>query len=142
MGVRQRGLAKSENGPKGAEDSPMLGGSDKHKSLKILVVEDNLLVAETIVQALEDNGYEVVGPAPNLGRGLELASGADLDGALLDVNLGGRFCFPIARVLSDRHVPFMFLTGYDDATIIPPELRETKRLVKPYPCRRSRRRRG
>ena len=110
----------------------MLGGSDKHKSLKILVVEDNLLVAETIVQALEDNGYEVVGPAPNLGRGLELASGTDLDGALLDVNLGGRFCFPIARVLSDRHMPFMFLTGYDDATIIPPELRETKRLVKPF----------
>jgi DNA-binding response OmpR family regulator len=101
-------------------------------TLRILVVEDNFLVAETIAQALKDWGYIVVGPASNLASGLTLAREAEIDGALLDVNLGGRYCFPIAIALRDRHVPFMFLTGYDDMTIIPPELRDTRRIGKPF----------
>jgi DNA-binding response OmpR family regulator len=102
------------------------------KPLKILIVEDNLLVAETIAAALVDHGYEVVGPAQSLNAGLELAQDADLDGALLDINLAGRLCFPIAHVLADRHVPFLFLTGYHDASVIPSDLRSTWRLTKPF----------
>jgi DNA-binding response OmpR family regulator len=106
--------------------------SDHVKPLKILIVEDNTLVAETIAEALADSGYEVVGPAQSLSAGLELAHDADLDGALLDVDLAGRYCFPIAHVLADRHVPFLFLTGYHDASIIPRDLRSTWRLTKPF----------
>jgi DNA-binding response OmpR family regulator len=102
------------------------------KPLKILIVEDNALVAEVIAEALIDNGYEVVGPAQSLSAGLELAQDTDLDGALLDVDLAGRFCFPIAHVLADRNVPFLFLTGYHDASVIPSDLRSTWRLTKPF----------
>ncbi|HEX3883266.1 MAG TPA: response regulator [Stellaceae bacterium] len=100
--------------------------------MKILVVEDNALVAETIAEALIDGGYQVVGPASNLSAGLVLAQGEELDGALLDINLGGRLCFPIAWVLSERNVPFLFVTGYADTAMIPPELRSTWRLTKPF----------
>jgi DNA-binding response OmpR family regulator len=106
--------------------------SDQSKALKILVVEDNTLVAETIAEALIDSGYEVVGPATNLTAGLELAQEEELDGALLDVNLAGRLCFPIAWMLSARKVPFLFVTGYADAAMIPAELRSTGRLTKPF----------
>lgn len=110
----------------------MSGRFDTHAPLRILVVEDNDLVAETISEALLDSGYEVVGPAPSLGDGLELARHAELDGAILDVDLGGQFSFPIAFILRDRRVPFLFLTGYDDPTIMPTDWRTTRRLVKPF----------
>lgn len=110
----------------------MPGQSDIQKHPKILVVEDNDLVAETIAEALIDDGYEVVGPAPTLNAGLEFAHDTELDGALLDVNLAGRLCFPIAMVLAERNVPFLFLTGYHDASVIPPELRWAWRLTKPF----------
>jgi len=106
--------------------------SDNTKPLKILIVEDNTLVAEIIAEALLDGGYEVVGPAQSLNAGLELAQDADLDGALLDVDLAGRFCFPIAHVLIDRKVPFLFLTGFHDASVIPNDLRSAWRLNKPF----------
>jgi DNA-binding response OmpR family regulator len=101
------------------------------KALRILVVEDNFLVAETIAAALHESGYEVVGPAPSLARGMQLAHDAEIDGALLDINLSGRFCFPIASILIGREVPFLFLTGYDDPGMIPAELRSIVRLAKP-----------
>lgn len=106
--------------------------SDFSRPPKILVVEDNTLVAETIAEALIDNGYEVVGPASTLSAGLELAAETELDGALLDVDLAGRLCFPIAKMLAERKIPFLFLTGYHDASVIPPELRWAWRLTKPF----------
>jgi DNA-binding response OmpR family regulator len=110
----------------------MPGQSDRPRHPKILLVEDNALVAETIAEALTDSGYEVIGPAPTLSAGLELAADTNLDGALLDVDLAGRYCFPIAVMLAERNVPFLFLTGYHDPAIIPPELRAASRLTKPF----------
>jgi DNA-binding response OmpR family regulator len=107
----------------------MLGAA---KPLKILIVEDNALVAETIAEVLVDSGYEVVGPAQSLSAGIELAQDAEIDGALLDVDLAGRFCFPIAEILRGRNVPFLFVTGYHDASVIPTALRSTRRLTKPF----------
>ena len=63
--------------------------------------------------------------------GLRLAEQEALDGAVLDVNLNGDWCFPIAEALRRRDVPFIFLTGYDDAAIIPVELRPARQLSKP-----------
>lgn len=110
----------------------MPGHSANAKPLKILIVEDNTLVAEVIAETLADQGYEVVGPAQSLSAGLELAQDADLAGALLDIDLAGRPCFPIAHLLADRHVPFLFLTGYHDPSMIPRDLRSTWRLTKPF----------
>ncbi|MGE0222388.1 MAG: response regulator [Acetobacteraceae bacterium] len=99
--------------------------------LRILVVEDTLLVADTIVDGLELEGCSVVGPAPRVEPGLALARAEPLDGALLDVNLGGEACFPIAEALSQRGIPFMFLTGYGE-TVLPPAYRRVPRLTKPF----------
>lgn len=110
----------------------MPGRSEGRTAPKILIVEDNTLVAETIAEALTDHGYEVVGPAPTLAAGLELAAARELDGALLDVDLAGRLCFPIAKMLAKRRVPFLFLTGFHDVSVIPPDLRWAWRLTKPF----------
>jgi DNA-binding response OmpR family regulator len=99
--------------------------------LRILVVEDTLLIADLIVEELELVGCEVVGPAPRVESGLALAAAERLDGALLDVNLNGEMCFPIADVLVQRRVPMAFLTGYGEGTL-PPAFRDMPRLVKPF----------
>ena len=100
--------------------------------LKVLVVEDSFLIAEYVCELLAEHGCEVVGPVGRLAAGLKLVEdGAPVDGAVLDVNLDGEFCFPIAAALARRDVPFVFLTGYDDDTIIPGDFAATKRLAKP-----------
>jgi CheY-like chemotaxis protein len=99
--------------------------------LRILVVEDNFLAAEVVRDALEHSGCTVVGPVGRVADGLHLAEREKLDGAVLDINLNGDRCFPIAEILKGRGVPFVFLTGYDSSTVIPAELRATPRLGKP-----------
>jgi DNA-binding response OmpR family regulator len=99
--------------------------------LRVLVVEDILLVAELIVDQLQEVGCTVVGPVPRLDRGLALAVGEPLDGAILDINLAGEPCFPIADALVKRGIPIAFLTGYDEATL-PAAYRQMPRLAKPF----------
>jgi DNA-binding response OmpR family regulator len=99
--------------------------------LRVLVVEDLHLIADMIVDELLDGGYRVVGPAARLDEGLELARTAQLDGALLDVNLAGELCFPIADALVTRGVPFAFLTGYGEA-VLPIAYRDAPRVAKPF----------
>lgn len=103
------------------------------EGLRILVVEDNLLLAEATRLLLEENGCEVVGPAGRLARGLKLArdEAIAIDGAILDINLHGEMSFPIAEVLSLRGVPFVFVTGYEDRGIVPIAFRSARRLDKP-----------
>jgi len=73
----------------------------------------------------------VVGPAAQLGRALALVQAAAvLDGAVLDINLNGQFCFPAAAALLARSVPFIFLTGYDNRGIIPAEFAAAPVLPK------------
>jgi CheY-like chemotaxis protein len=102
------------------------------RGLKILVVEDNFLVAELIRSLLDECGCETIGPAPRVSSALALIDDSCPDGALLDINLAGEHCFPIAELLRERGVPFVFLTGYDDSGIIPPVFREVPRISKPF----------
>jgi CheY-like chemotaxis protein len=97
---------------------------------RILVVEDNFLAAEVVRDMLESSGCKVIGPVGRVADGLRLAEQEELDGAVLDINLNGDWCFPIAQALRQRGIPFIFLTGYDDAAI-PTELRPVRRLGKP-----------
>ena len=101
------------------------------RGLKVLVVEDLFLLGETIRDHLESCGCEVVGPAASLQRALELAIGTSLDGAVLDINLDGELSFPVAACLEASGVPFVFLTGYDDPSIVPAEFRSLPHLTKP-----------
>lgn len=98
---------------------------------KILVVEDDFFIAEDIAESLRQFGAEVIGPAASVAEALDLASrGAQVDGAVLDVNLRREKTYPVAEALQRRAVPFVFLTGYDrDA--LDARFRETPILNKP-----------
>lgn len=86
---------------------------------RVLVVEDEYLVAQDVAQKLGDMGVEVSGPVPRVAEALALlASGsARPDAAILDVNLGGEMVFPVVEILRKRGVPLVFVTGYDPWTL-------------------------
>ena len=85
------------------------------QGLRVLVVEDEMMVSMLIEDMLSDLGCIVVGPASRLDEALELAGRAELDCAVLDVNLGGQPIFPLADLLREKGAPFAFATGYGDA---------------------------
>ncbi|MBV9813244.1 MAG: response regulator [Acetobacteraceae bacterium] len=98
---------------------------------RLLVVEDEYLVAMDLAAALRDRGAEVIGPVGSVSDALALlAATADIDGAVLDINLRGQNVFPIADALRHRGVPFVFATGYDPWTI-PDSYADVPRLQKP-----------
>ena len=82
---------------------------------RVLVVEDESLVAMLLEAILEDMGCTPVGPVASVEEGLAMARDEDsLDAALLDVNVAGQQVFPIAEALKARGVPFVFSTGYGE----------------------------
>ena len=82
---------------------------------RLLVVEDNYIVAADITLALEERGVEVIGPAGSVGVALKLiAEQNPIDGAVLDVDLRGQRVYPVADALRDAGIPFVFTTGYDE----------------------------
>jgi CheY-like chemotaxis protein len=83
--------------------------------LKVLVVEDEMMVSMLIEDMLTDLGCTIVGPASRLDEALALAREVELDCAVLDVNLGGQPIFPLADLLREKGAPFAFATGYGDA---------------------------
>jgi CheY-like chemotaxis protein len=99
--------------------------------LQVLIVEDTFLVAMDLSDQLTDSGCSVIGPAASVQQALDQIDGVALDGAVLDVNLDGERSFPIAEVLTARGVPFLFLSGYDSATVFPEEFQAAPRLSKP-----------
>ena len=83
---------------------------------RILIVEDEVVIAMMLQDMLADMEAVVVGPAYNLKSGLALAEFAEIDGAVLDVNLGNGTSADIADLLASRKIPFMLATGYGQAT--------------------------
>jgi PAS domain S-box-containing protein len=99
---------------------------------RILVVEDEALVALQLQSDLEQAGHQVVGPARSLNQGLILASREKIHAALLDVRLGSETSEAIAEQLIERNIPFAFATGYADSNMLPEHLRAAPKLSKPY----------
>lgn len=79
---------------------------------RVLVVEDEMLVAMLLEDMLTDLGCTPVGPAGDIEDALRLVENARFDMAILDVNLNGHGSYPIADALKARGVPFAFATGY------------------------------
>lgn len=98
--------------------------------LRVLVVEDEPVVAMYLEDMLQALGCEIVGPASRLADGLALTAGGGFDVAILDINLGGERSTPIAEALQAGSVPFAFASGYG----APPEGfgDEVPMLEKPY----------
>ena len=98
---------------------------------RILVVEDEMLIALLIEDAVKDSGGEIVGPASTLEKALKLAEEGEFDAAILDVTIRGGKVYPVADLLLARGVPFVFASGHGDSAL-PEELRDKPRLTKPF----------
>ena len=105
---------------------------DRLAGHKILIVEDEFFVADSLAMYLESLGAVVVGPAPGVAVALDLIAGTDrIDGAILDINLHGHPAFPVADALAARGVPFVFVTGYGSESI-PERYASAPRRTKPF----------
>jgi CheY-like chemotaxis protein len=98
---------------------------------RILVVDDEPLVSMLVENWLVELGCEVVGPARSVQQGLDIAGSAELDGAILDVNLAGKNSYLVAETLKRRGVPFAFTTG-DGAIDAESGFRDPILLSKPF----------
>ena len=99
--------------------------------LRILVVEDEFLVALDLERIVEEAGGEVVGPVSGLDEALVKARAEALNGAILDVNIAGRKITPVAAVLRERGVPYILSTGYGPQGL-EPDLAAAPSLRKPF----------
>jgi CheY-like chemotaxis protein len=104
---------------------------DGPAGLRILVVEDETLIAVLIEDVLKDLRCEVVGPVSRLDAALRLAQEGALDSAILDVRIRGGQVYPVTEQLLARKIPFSLVSGYDD-WVLPESLREQPRLTKPF----------
>lgn len=84
---------------------------------RVMIVEDEMLVALMIEDLLADLGCETVGPFGSVAQALSAAGTEPIDLAVLDVNLGGEMVYPVAERLGERDIPFLFVSGYGDDAI-------------------------
>jgi len=92
----------------------MAAADNSHRSIsRILVVEDEPLVAIMLEEALQDSGYQVIGPVENLKSAIHLAGCEAIDAAVVDINIDGAVSEPVADRLIERGIPFIFVSGRD-----------------------------
>lgn len=98
---------------------------------KVLVVEDEALVAMLVEDALLDAGFNVIGPAATVEEAMALLEAGTPDAVVLDLNLAGETSTPVADVLARRGIPYVIATGYG-ASGLPPGHQDAMVLAKPY----------
>lgn len=98
---------------------------------RVLVVEDEPLLAETLCDLMRDAGCEPVGPAATVTEALSLIEQGAIDVALLDIRLKRETSFPVARALRQRGIPWLFLTSYQQHTL-PDDLADAILVEKPF----------
>ena len=97
---------------------------------RILIVEDDAIIAMVLEEMLLDLGAAVVGPAASVSRGVELASAGDIDVAIVDLNLGGTRSDPVMAALSAAGTPFVIASGYGESATKHPGASAWR--MKPY----------
>lgn len=98
---------------------------------RILLVEDEALLALIAEEVLQDQGCVVIGPVGKLSTALQMATDEALDAAVLDVTIRGGKSYPVAEQLTARGIPFVLVSGYG-SWMLPEELRESPQLTKPF----------
>ena len=98
---------------------------------RVLVVDDEALIAMMLSDLLTEYGHETIGPAHSEGQALELVTSTPIDAAILDVTLGDHDCFAVATALNERGIPFAFATGHG-AHSMPDAFRSRRTLSKPF----------
>jgi PAS domain S-box-containing protein len=121
------GLQCSLAVPRGENIEPMVRHAGAHRLVaedkttlpikldagnRVLLVEDEILVAMMMRDVLTELGFSVVGPFSRLSQAMVAAVHDDIDAGIIDINLGGEFVYPVAEVLVARRIPFVFVTGY------------------------------
>jgi DNA-binding response OmpR family regulator len=97
---------------------------------RVLVVEDDSMIAAALSEDLREFGFVVIGPARSLAAAVAIASTSELDCALIDVALGGESALAVAQLLTERRIPFLFMTG--DSECLERTFKEVPALLKPF----------
>jgi PAS domain S-box-containing protein len=124
-GPRETTTAGASDGSASAQPAIRVQG------LKLLIVEDALLLALELEAGLSEAGAEVVGSAADVGEAMRMVADLPIDAAVLDANLNGASVLPVAQALSARGVPFVFATGYGDDKMLPAGF-DAPVIRKPY----------
>ena len=101
------------------------------RARRILIVEDEFLLAFHLEDLLAALGHHVIGTASRIAEAVAFAQDRDFDFAILDINLAGGQSFPVADILRQRNIPFVFASGYGSAGLLG-EYRQVSILRKPY----------
>jgi CheY-like chemotaxis protein len=109
----------------------MKAGRELGEPVRILLVEDEALIALMLEDMVEGMGCAVTGLAPRVGLGVAMAETGQFDVAILDVNVAGENVEPVADRLAAREVPFIFATGYGEAGV-PLRYRGRPVVAKPF----------
>lgn len=99
--------------------------------LRVLVVEDEMMVAMLLETMIAQLGHQVVGPVARLDQAVAMAEREAVDLAILDVNVNGKEVYPVAAALAARGIPFIFATGYGKGGLRAP-YHDRPTLQKPY----------
>jgi DNA-binding response OmpR family regulator len=130
--VRLAAAGERPRGAAGARDESHDRAGERLLGKRILVVEDEALVAFELQLSLEDEGAEVIGPAQSLMTAFEAVTHEpNIDLAVLDVDLGGEDVYPVAEVLLRRRVPFVFHTGHGSRSELTALFPGTTTFIKP-----------
>ena len=105
--------------------------SKQPSGLRVLLVEDEMMVALLVESMLVELGHKVTGPVGRLNQAVAMAEREDLDFAVLDVNINGGKAYPVAAALAARGIPFIFATGYGRAGLAAP-FEDRPMLQKPF----------
>ncbi len=101
------------------------------KGLRILIVEDDALVAMNLQEFVEGLGCTVVGPTGRLSEALPMLDTEEIDGAMLDINLHGEMVYPLAERLAERQIPMLFCSGYAFTSAVPQRFAHYPQIAKP-----------
>ncbi|WP_161992693.1 response regulator [Aureimonas leprariae] len=110
-----------------------IGTSESFAALSgkgVLVVEDDYLLAEEMADAVRSAGGIALCPVPNVEGAMAIIASAQVDAAVLDINLGSETSFPVAKALKSRGIRVVFVTGYDD-WMLPDDLTDVPIYRKP-----------
>lgn len=110
--------------------SPLNSIENQRSALRVLVVEDDLLIAMELEDMLAGFGCEVVGPFARLGDAIAATDG-ELDGAVIDLNVRGEYSYPLIERLRQRSVPMIICSGYVDLPTIGEKVGDVPMLAKP-----------
>ena len=108
----------------------MNNANGRLQGCQLLIVEDEYFLAQDLADYFQNLGANIVGPAGSVADALRLLDGSQVQGAILDVNLKGERVYPVADVLRQKGVSFVFASGYG-GELEPPAYADIPRCLKP-----------